>query len=71
LARNFDQDTSVEAVRAFNLRVFEEDRVLVEAQRPEDLPLNLALEVHIAADRTSVAYRRVLKRLGLSLMYTS
>jgi vanillate O-demethylase monooxygenase subunit len=70
LARNFDQDTSVEAVRAFNLRVFEEDRVLVEAQRPEDLPLNLALEVHIAADRTSVAYRRVLKRLGLSLMYT-
>jgi len=70
LVRNFDKDTSIEAVRAFNLRVFEEDRVLVEAQRPEDLPLNLALEVHIAADRTSVAYRRVLKRMGLSLMYT-
>jgi len=70
LARNFDKHTSVEAVRAFNLRVFEEDRALVEAQRPEDLPLNLALEVHIAADRTSVAYRRVLKRMGLSLMYT-
>ncbi len=70
LARNFDQETSVEAVRAFNLQVFNEDRELVESQRPEDLPLNLALEVHIAADKTSVAYRRLLKRMGLSLVYT-
>ncbi len=70
IARNFDQETSVEAVRAFNLKVFEEDRALVEAQRPEDLPLNLALEVHIAADRTSIAYRRILKKMGLSLVYT-
>jgi phenylpropionate dioxygenase-like ring-hydroxylating dioxygenase large terminal subunit len=36
IARNFDQETSIEAVRAFNLKVFEEDRALVEAQRPED-----------------------------------
>jgi vanillate O-demethylase monooxygenase subunit len=70
IARNFDHETSIEAVRAFNLKVFEEDRALVEAQRPEDLPLNLGLEVHIAADRTSIAYRRILKRMGLSLVYT-
>jgi phenylpropionate dioxygenase-like ring-hydroxylating dioxygenase large terminal subunit len=69
-ARNFDQTISVEAVREFNLQVFNEDRILVEAQRPEDLPLNLSLEVHIAADKTSVAYRRNLKRMGLSLVYT-
>lgn len=71
LARNFDKDTPVEAVREFNLRVFNEDRVLVEAQHPEDLPLDLSLEVHIAADRTSVAYRRILKQMGLSLVYTA
>jgi len=29
-----------------------------------------ALEVHIAANRTSMAYRRNLKRKGLSLVYT-
>jgi vanillate O-demethylase monooxygenase subunit len=70
LARNFDKETPIEQVRAFNLKVFNEDRALVEAQRPEDLPLNLALEMHIAADRTSIAYRRILKRMELSLAYT-
>ncbi len=70
IARNVDLQVPVEAVREFNLKVFNEDRVLVEGQRPEDLPLDLGLEVHIAADRTSVAYRRVLKQMGLSLAYT-
>jgi vanillate O-demethylase monooxygenase subunit len=70
LARNFDKDSSVEAVRAFNLAVFNEDRVLVENQKPEDLPLDLSLEVHIAADRSSIAYRRLLKQMGLSLAFT-
>jgi vanillate O-demethylase monooxygenase subunit len=32
--------------------------------------LDLSLEVHIAADRTSVAYRRLLKQMGLSLAFT-
>jgi phenylpropionate dioxygenase-like ring-hydroxylating dioxygenase large terminal subunit len=69
IARNFDQDTSVQAVREFNRRVFNEDRLLVENQKPEDLPLDFALEISIPADRTSVAYRRLLKQLGLSLVY--
>ena len=67
LARNFDLGTPVEDVRAFNLRVFNEDRVLVENQSPLDLPLDSDGEGHIAADRTSIAYRRVLKRMGLTL----
>jgi vanillate O-demethylase monooxygenase subunit len=67
IARNFDLETSVDDVRAFNLRVFNEDRALVEHQRPLDLPLDSEGETHIAADRTSVAYRRVLKRMGLDL----
>lgn len=69
IARNFDLDLPVQAVRDWNDRVFNEDRVLVENQKPEDLPLDLGLEVSIPADRTSVAYRRLLKRMGLSLMY--
>jgi len=69
IARNVDLDTPVEAVRAFNLNVFNEDRVLVESQRPRDLPLDGGSEVHIAADRTSLAYRRLLKQMGLSLTF--
>jgi vanillate O-demethylase monooxygenase subunit len=69
LARNFDLGISVDAVREWNDRVFNEDRVLIENQKPEDLPLDLSLEISIPADRTSVAYRRLLKRMGLSLAY--
>ena len=64
IARNFDLHIPPEEVHAFNLRVFEEDRLMVETQRPERLPLDLTLEAHIPADRSSVAYRRGLKRMG-------
>jgi len=43
----------------------EEDRGTVEDQCPEELPLDLSAEFHIAADAFSIAYRRKLKALGL------
>jgi vanillate O-demethylase monooxygenase subunit len=69
LARNFDLDGSAQEVRDFNDRVFNEDRILVENQRPRDLPLDASGEVSIPADRSSVAYRRLLKGMGLKLTY--
>jgi phenylpropionate dioxygenase-like ring-hydroxylating dioxygenase large terminal subunit len=71
LARNFYKDSSVEDVYAFNFKIFNEDRVIVESQRPEDLPLNIQMEAHIAADRTSIAYRKLLKEMGLGSQYVS
>jgi vanillate O-demethylase monooxygenase subunit len=65
-ARNFDIDTSVEDIYAFNAKVFAEDQGIVERQRPEELPLQSDDEPHFAADRTSVAYRRLLKKMGLT-----
>jgi phenylpropionate dioxygenase-like ring-hydroxylating dioxygenase large terminal subunit len=70
IARNFDLHVAVQAVRDFNARVFNEDRILVESQKPEDLPLDLGSEISIPADRTSVAYRRLLREMGLSLVFT-
>jgi phenylpropionate dioxygenase-like ring-hydroxylating dioxygenase large terminal subunit len=69
IARNFDKHIPVEEVHAFNLRVFEEDRLIVETQKPERLPLDLSLEAHISADRSSIAYRRGLKRMGLGQFF--
>jgi vanillate O-demethylase monooxygenase subunit len=66
-ARDFDTDQPVEPVEAFNLRIFNEDRIMVESQTPVDLPLDNAKEAHIAADRTSIAYRRLLREMGLEL----
>ncbi len=71
IARNFNTDGPVEDVHAFNLKVFNEDRAMVEAQTPEELPLDLREEIHIPADRTSLAYRRALKAMGLGEAYVS
>ncbi|QIS18309.1 aromatic ring-hydroxylating oxygenase subunit alpha [Nocardia terpenica] len=66
MARNFGADEPLEDVYEFNRRIFEEDRAIVEIQKPEYLPLDPDIEVNIPADRSSVAYRRALRELGLS-----
>jgi vanillate O-demethylase monooxygenase subunit len=71
IVRNFDQDKSLEPVYEFNHQVFEEDKEIVERQYPEDLPIDLQEEVHIRADKTSIAYRQELGRLGLGRAYTA
>lgn len=45
--------------------IFEEDRAVVESQRPELLPLDLQAELHLKSDRVAIAYRTWLKELGL------
>jgi phenylpropionate dioxygenase-like ring-hydroxylating dioxygenase large terminal subunit len=53
-------------VRAFEDAVTWQDIPIVESQRPELLPLDLQAELHLRSDRTSIAYRRWLKQLGLT-----
>lgn len=69
IARNVDKHLSAEEIQAFNYRVFSEDKAMVEAQKPERLPLDLTLEAHIPADRSSIAYRRGLKRMGFGQFF--
>ncbi|MCK9896253.1 aromatic ring-hydroxylating dioxygenase subunit alpha [Frankia sp. AgB32] len=71
IAKNFATDQPAQEIYDFNLRIFEEDRAIVEAQRPENLPLDPRIEVNIAADRSSVAYRRGLRAMGLSHFFTA
>jgi vanillate O-demethylase monooxygenase subunit len=71
ITRNFDTDQPVQAVYDFNRRVFEEDKAIVEMQKPECLPLDPKLEAHIPADRSSIAYRRGLRDLGLSRIFVA
>lgn len=71
ISRNFDLDSPLEPVYEFNYQIFSEDKEVVEAQYPEDLPLELRAESHIQADRTSIAYRKGLSALGLGAAYTA
>ena len=70
IARNFDTDLPVQDVYDFNYRVFLEDKTIVETQKPECLPLDPTLEAHIAADRSSIAYRKGLRQMGFSRFFT-
>jgi hypothetical protein len=57
------RDTALVHTLDFNHQVFVEDKVIVEQQYPEDLPINLQEEVHIRADRSSITYRQKLAAL--------
>ncbi len=46
--------------------IFEQDRVVVEKQRPEDLPLDLSEEMHLKGpDAVAVEYRKMLREIGV------
>ena len=68
---NFDKDPPLQNTLDFNHQVFGEDQDIVEEQYPEDLPRVLQDEVHIAWDKSSIAYRKRLAALGLGRSFTA
>ncbi|MBS2547164.1 aromatic ring-hydroxylating dioxygenase subunit alpha [Catenulispora sp. NL8] len=64
-SRDFDLDGDDRRYVEFQETLAEQDRVVVESQRPEELPLDLADELHLKFDRVAVAYRKALSAYGL------
>jgi hypothetical protein len=64
---NGPDDTTLEVQR----RVLAEDRPIVEAQRPERLPLDLSEEFHIRCDKFSTLYRTALVQIGLGQHFSA
>ena len=71
ICRNFDTDAPVQDTLDFNYQVFAEDIAIVERQFPEDLPLDLQMEAHFPADRSSITYRKGLAAMGLGRNFTA
>jgi phenylpropionate dioxygenase-like ring-hydroxylating dioxygenase large terminal subunit len=63
---DYDHDTPSEEIDEFQSFLFEQDRIIVENQRPELLPMDLSAELHLRSDAMSIAYRQYLKEIGLS-----
>jgi phenylpropionate dioxygenase-like ring-hydroxylating dioxygenase large terminal subunit len=61
-----DTELPDEIVEQGQLAVYEEDRGVVETQRPPHVPLDPTAELHLPFDRFAVAYRRALRALGFS-----
>jgi hypothetical protein len=46
--------------------IFGQDQRVVESQRPEQVPFDLAAELHLRFDAVAVAYRRAMREQGLA-----
>lgn len=65
-ARTYQLDPAADAeLAAFQGLILDQDRPIAESQRPEELPIDLSEELHIAGpDKASIAYRRRLAELA-------
>lgn len=66
MAMNYGHDLPAAELIAWQDKIFAQDRPILESQRPELLPLNLAAELNVRADRLAVMYRRWLRQQGVS-----
>jgi phenylpropionate dioxygenase-like ring-hydroxylating dioxygenase large terminal subunit len=64
---NYDTGTTDQEIIEFQDMIFAQDKPIVENQKPEELPLDLQVELSLKCDRMSIAYRQYLKRLGVTL----
>jgi len=65
MSLNYGDNVSDDALLEFQDRVTEQDRIIIESQRPELLPLDLQAELHLRSDRMAIAYRKWLRSIGL------
>ena len=65
MALNYAGETTDEQLRNYQDVVSAQDIPIVESQRPELLPLDLQAELHLRSDRTAIAYRQWLAKIGL------
>jgi phenylpropionate dioxygenase-like ring-hydroxylating dioxygenase large terminal subunit len=66
MAMNYGHEIPAADLIAFQDRVTEQDRAIVESQRPELLPLDLQAELHLRSDRMAIAYRKWLRQIGFT-----
>jgi phenylpropionate dioxygenase-like ring-hydroxylating dioxygenase large terminal subunit len=66
IGRNYNLDQPDTVLQDFEDVIFDQDKRIVESQRPERVPFDLADELHLRFDAVAVAYRRAMRaqRLG-------
>jgi phenylpropionate dioxygenase-like ring-hydroxylating dioxygenase large terminal subunit len=64
---NYETGTTDQETIEFQDMIFAQDKPIVENQKPELLPLDLQVELSLKCDRMSIAYRKYLKKLGVTL----
>jgi phenylpropionate dioxygenase-like ring-hydroxylating dioxygenase large terminal subunit len=58
--------TTEKELRWFQQRIFMQDKPILENQMPKRLPIGPRMEMPVLADKSSVAYRRWLREIGMT-----
>ena len=66
MAMNYGHEHPDSYFSEFQDTIFQQDKAVLESQRPKCLPLNPTAELHQPADKSSIVYRRWLKDMGLT-----
>ena len=66
IGRNYNLDQPERVLQEFEDTIFGQDQLVVESQRPEQVPFDLAAELHLKFDAVAVAYRKAMRTLGLA-----
>ena len=66
VGRNYNLDQPDEVMQDFERTIFGQDQRVVESQRPDHVPFDLAAELHLTFDAVAVAYRRAMRAQGLA-----
>jgi vanillate O-demethylase monooxygenase subunit len=66
VGRNYDLDEPDTVLQEFEDVIFGQDQRIVESQRPEQVPFDLADELHLKFDAVAISYRRAMQAQGLA-----
>lgn len=66
IGRNYNLDQDDQVIQEFEDTIFGQDQIVVESQRPDRVPFDLAAELHLKFDAVAVAYRKAMRAHGLT-----
>lgn len=66
LGKNYGDDDA-QLLKEFENVIFNQDQRIVESQRPEQVPFDLAEELHLPFDAVVIAYRKAMQEFGFEL----
>ena len=66
IARNYDLEQPDSVLQEFEDTIFNQDQRVVESQRPERVPFDLAAEMHMTFDAVAIKYRQAMREQGLA-----
>lgn len=66
IGRNYDLDDPDSVLQSFEDLIFGQDQRIVESQRPEQVPFDLADELHLQFDAVAIHYRRAMTNQSLA-----